>query len=46
MSRTTILIDKNTRGKLKHIARKDQTYDQLVNELILPANLRAGTQDH
>lgn len=34
MFRTTLIIDKTTRENLKHIARKDQTYDQLLNELI------------
>jgi hypothetical protein len=31
---TTILIEKSTRETLKHLARKDQTYDQLIREMI------------
>ena len=31
---TTILIRNVTRDKLKRIGRKDQTYDELINELI------------
>ena len=34
MSKTTILVESTTRELLKHIARKDQTYDQLINALI------------
>jgi hypothetical protein len=34
MSKTTILIKTTTREKLRHIGRKNQTYDQLINELI------------
>jgi|GEM_PF-1484725 len=30
----TIVIEKTTRDRMKHIARKDQTYDQLINELL------------
>ena len=32
---TTIVVEKETRENLKHIARKDQTYDSLLRELIL-----------
>jgi hypothetical protein len=31
---TTIIVEKSTRETLKHVARKDQTYDQLINELL------------
>ena len=31
---TTILVQKDTVKDLKHIARKDQTYDQLIKELM------------
>jgi hypothetical protein len=31
---TTILIRNVTRDKLKRIGRKDQTYDELINQLI------------
>jgi hypothetical protein len=32
--RTTILIETETRELLREIGRKNQTYDQLINELI------------
>jgi hypothetical protein len=31
---TTILVEKDTVKDMKHIARKDQTYDQLIKELM------------
>jgi hypothetical protein len=31
---TTIVLAPETRDELRHIARKDQTYDDLLNELI------------
>ena len=31
---TTLVIKKSTRQALKHLARKDQTYDQLLIELM------------
>jgi hypothetical protein len=34
VSKTTVKIDKNIRQSLKHAARKDQTYSQLVEERI------------
>jgi predicted CopG family antitoxin len=34
MHKSTILIQQTTREKLKKIARKDQTYDDLLNQLI------------
>jgi predicted CopG family antitoxin len=34
VSKTTIVIKTTTREKLRHIGRKNQTYDQLINELI------------
>jgi hypothetical protein len=34
MSKTTILVQSETRKRLREIGRKDQTYDQLINELI------------
>lgn len=34
MSKTTILVENTTRELLKQIGRKNQTYDQLLNELI------------
>lgn len=30
----TIVIERTTRDRMKHVARKDQTYDDLLNELI------------
>lgn len=35
MSKTTILVEKSTRDSLRRLGRKDQTYDQLLRELIL-----------
>jgi hypothetical protein len=34
LSKTSILVETETRKKLKQIARKDQTYDQVINDLI------------
>jgi hypothetical protein len=34
MSKTTILVETKTRELLKQIGRKNQTYDQLIVELI------------
>jgi hypothetical protein len=34
MSKTTILLENSTRQKLREIGRKEQTYDQVINELI------------
>ena len=34
MSKTTILIENTTREKLREIGKKNQTYDQLIIELI------------
>jgi len=34
MRNCTILIRKGTREKLKHLGRKTQTYDDLINQLI------------
>jgi hypothetical protein len=31
---TTILIREDTRDRLKNVARKDQTYDDIINYLI------------
>ena len=32
--KTTILVEKETRENLKHLGRKDQTYDQVVQQAI------------
>jgi len=34
MSKTTIILEKSTRENLLRIGRKNQTYDDLINELI------------
>jgi hypothetical protein len=34
MQQSTILIRQVTRDRLKKVARKDQTYDDLINQLI------------
>jgi hypothetical protein len=34
MVKTTIMIEDTTRDLLKHVGRKEQSYDQLINELI------------
>jgi hypothetical protein len=34
MSKTTILVENTTREKLRQIGRKNQTYDELITELI------------
>jgi hypothetical protein len=36
--RTSILIQTNTRDELRRIGRKEQTYDQVIKELILTKN--------
>lgn len=33
--KTTILVEEETRDRLKKLGRKNQTYDQLINELII-----------
>jgi len=35
VTKTTILIEIGTRKKLREIGRKNQTYDDLINELIV-----------
>jgi hypothetical protein len=42
MTKTTIIVEKSTRKNLRHIGRKDQTYDQLINELISTAGTTNG----
>jgi predicted CopG family antitoxin len=34
MSKATIIVEDSTRQKLRQIGRKEQTYDQVINELI------------
>lgn len=35
MSNTTIIVKKSTRDNLKELGRKNQTYDQLINQLYI-----------
>jgi hypothetical protein len=35
MPKTTIWLEKSTREKLSRAGRHDQTYDDLINELLL-----------
>ncbi len=37
---TTVLLEKETLKNLRHMARKDQTYDQLINELMRLKEIR------
>lgn len=34
MTKTTILVESTTRERLRQLGRKNQTYDELINELI------------
>jgi hypothetical protein len=34
MAKVTILVDSSTRERLKYIGREDQTYDQIITELL------------
>jgi hypothetical protein len=34
MDRTSIIISKDTRERLKHFARKDETYDAAIQRMI------------
>ena len=36
--RTSILIETNTRNVLRRIGRKEQTYDDIIRELIISKN--------
>jgi hypothetical protein len=35
---TTIIIEKQTRNRLKKAGRKEQTYDDIINELLRKTN--------
>ncbi len=37
LMRSSILIKKNTRDELRRVGRKEQTYDDIVNELLKKA---------
>ena len=42
-NKTSIIIEHNTRNELRRIGRKEQTYDQVINELIkIKQNLKLG----
>jgi Rad3-related DNA helicase len=41
-TKTTIVVENTTRQLLKQLGRKDQTYDQLINEL---ATLKQARQN-
>jgi hypothetical protein len=43
MSKTTILVESATREELRQMGRKNQTYDQLIMELI--KSKRTSSQD-
>jgi predicted Zn-ribbon and HTH transcriptional regulator len=38
MSKTTILIESETRQLLRRVGRKEQTYDMLIRELVVRPN--------
>lgn len=39
MVKTTILVESTTRQRLQQIGRKNQTYDEIINELIEKQNI-------
>ena len=40
-NKTSIIVENNTRNELRRIGRKEQTYDQVIKELIeIKQNLR------
>ena len=43
--KTTILVEGETRRRLKQIGKKSQTYDQLINELIESKLGKTKTED-
>ena len=45
-SKTSIIVENTTRNELRKIGRKDQTYDQLIKELIeIKQNVRYGIKN-
>ena len=45
-SKTSIIVENTTRNELRKIGRKDQTYDQLIKELIeIKQNFRHGIKN-
>jgi hypothetical protein len=45
MSKSTILVESNTRERLKEVGRKGQTYDQLINQLLSASKMKENEQD-
>lgn len=45
MSKSTILIESVTREKLKQIGRKGESYDDLINHLLLLQKKKLGSLD-
>ena len=42
-SKTSIIVENSTRNELRRLERKEQTYDQVINELIkIKQNLELG----
>lgn len=42
-NKTSIIVEDSTRNELRKIGRKEQTYDQVINELIkIKQNLELG----
>jgi hypothetical protein len=45
-SKTSIIVENTTRNELRKIGRKDQTYDQVIKELIeIKQNFRYGIKN-
>jgi Rad3-related DNA helicase len=45
-NKTSIIIENSTRNELRKIGRKEQTYDQLIKELIgIKQNLELGRKN-
>jgi hypothetical protein len=45
-NKTSIIIENSTRNELRKIGRKEQTYDQLIRELIgIKQNLELGRKN-
>ncbi|MGH9980614.1 MAG: hypothetical protein ACRD6U_03555 [Nitrososphaeraceae archaeon] len=45
-NKTSIIIENSTRNELRKIGRKEQTYDQLIRELIeIKQNFRYGIKN-
>jgi hypothetical protein len=45
-NKTSIIVENSTRNELRKIGRKEQTYDQVIKELIeIKQNLRYGIKN-